>query len=810
MLMVPFLQDNHKADSQPENIVLTNGWRIYADGVAEDGQNQLPYRLTETDVSTIDLYCTLPVTPFQVPMLSFVLFQKDVSVYVDNTLIFEKTFIPGPLNPRFPGGGTCMMPLPTNSAGKELHIKMNKVVMEDNSALTMVKLFEGIPTPQTRAPKDIFIFVLMVSMFSIGALLLLVSVFYRKMEIYLIPLVYLSVGLVSIACWTLCNSKMMEVFVDNWAFVHTLEYISFYFMPICVLSFIEENWSGTSKTLRWMNRGMLCFFAFTLGARGFLNIDFFRWITVFHGLVLLVLLVIMKELITKQKGSSQSFRIMCVGAFVLAGATLMEMGRYYVYFSGVKESVAQIFIIGLAFFSVALIISFVTSTKENMDASFTYMTQSNLNAEHHRYKMLMSNTKDIYMDWNLMDDTVYFSEQYEPYFGKPPYVRNIMQSTAAFGDTIQFTRNLEEVYHLILAGSVDEKLEGSFQTSSGETRVFELALSSVLDRERKPLHVIGIIHDITNERELAQEMARQREYMQMNEQMFDNILEADISENQLLGKNCNVFAKKLLGKESATYSEVIAAISQKLTHEDFADAYFEMLSRERILSLFENNIYSFVYECRELSETGVYHWIRLNVRIFKSEITQTIRIISYAMDIEDEKQREIKLRNDSLLDSLTGILNKGGTKQRINEFLTANQGQVAGAFLMLDVDYFKTINDTLGHAAGDTVITEIAQKLKHSFHREDFVGRVGGDEFVVFMKDMPEPSRLEQRLETLCTSFCDARVYNGKEYRISISVGVSLYPIHGLTYDELYGNADMALYASKNKGRNTYSFFGMD
>lgn len=123
---------------------------------------------------------------------------------------------------------------------------------------------------------------------------------------------------------------------------------------------------------------------------------------------------------------------------------------------------------------------------------------------------------------------------------------------------------------------------------------------------------------------------------------------------------------------------------------------------------------------------------------------------------------------------------------------------------MLDLDHFKHINDTYGHSAGDVVLQSFAQILRNAFRVGDAVGRFGGDEFVVLLVDLPDPSTAERKALQVMQETMKIEL-DGKNIGVSVSIGIALAPHDGMTYDDLFQKADQALYNVKSQGRNGYS-----
>lgn len=166
------------------------------------------------------------------------------------------------------------------------------------------------------------------------------------------------------------------------------------------------------------------------------------------------------------------------------------------------------------------------------------------------------------------------------------------------------------------------------------------------------------------------------------------------------------------------------------------------------------------------------------------------------------------------VDQLTGILNKRTFEDFTAARLADQDKSEAHALLLLDVDNFKGVNDTLGHAYGDAVLAQIGKTLLTVFSSEDFVGRIGGDEFAVCLncpQDDENRKPFDQLVREKCEAVCEAfhGFYTGDDgdYKISTSIGVAFHPQHGSDFPALYHAADSALYHAKKSGKDTFVFY---
>ena len=169
---------------------------------------------------------------------------------------------------------------------------------------------------------------------------------------------------------------------------------------------------------------------------------------------------------------------------------------------------------------------------------------------------------------------------------------------------------------------------------------------------------------------------------------------------------------------------------------------------------------------------------------------------------------EDQIRFLALHDSLTGLPNRLQLRQHLERGVARSKrhGQLI-TVLCLDLDRFKDVNDTLGHATGDALLSEVAARLRDNVREVDLVGRLGGDEFAIVGEDITSPDDAMRLARRVCTALAETYHVNGHEVTISASIGIALGPVEGEAVDVLMKNADLALYRAKQDGRNTFRFF---
>jgi diguanylate cyclase (GGDEF)-like protein len=172
------------------------------------------------------------------------------------------------------------------------------------------------------------------------------------------------------------------------------------------------------------------------------------------------------------------------------------------------------------------------------------------------------------------------------------------------------------------------------------------------------------------------------------------------------------------------------------------------------------------------------------------------------------RQSEERFRHLAEHDSLTGLASRSLLRERLNQELeSARRKQTPLALLMMDVDHFKQVNDSLGHAAGDEILRVTAQRIRAAVRETDTVARMGGDEFIVLLPGVRGLLEAGRLAEQVVASVAAPVAFRGQEVPISVSVGISSYPDGGDDATSLLQNGDMAMYQAKALGRNRYRFF---
>lgn len=287
----------------------------------------------------------------------------------------------------------------------------------------------------------------------------------------------------------------------------------------------------------------------------------------------------------------------------------------------------------------------------------------------------------------------------------------------------------------------------------------------------------------------------------------ERVFEADLTHNRLIyGQAQYRQAFPFLNTE--IFDDVIRLIAENAVVPADRDLFYKTFSRRCLADTFQKTSSSEItLEYRQKTGESEPRWFAATAILLDDKLSEDIKIIGYVKNIDERKRRELRILQQSREDGLTRLYNKINTQNEIGRFLR-NEGKGGKhAVIMIDIDDFKSINDTFGHVEGDTALMKVAGQIRRLFRSTDIMGRVGGDEFLVLMKDTASADVLLDKLAQINSLFSEIRLKD-ESYHVGGSVGVALYPQDGTEYETLYKKADMALYYSKAHGKSRFCLYG--
>ena len=245
-------------------------------------------------------------------------------------------------------------------------------------------------------------------------------------------------------------------------------------------------------------------------------------------------------------------------------------------------------------------------------------------------------------------------------------------------------------------------------------------------------------------------------------------------------------------------------IEQTIIPERYRAAH--LAAMKRYLESGETTVMDSLVEIHALHREGHEFPVELSVSVIDSPELQEFN--AYIRDISERKQAEDMIWKQANFDSLTGLPNRNLFLQKLgDEIRNCDRSRQSLALLYLDLDRFKDVNDTLGHAMGDLLLIEIARRLKSALREVDTVARLGGDEFTVILGNISDQLAVQPICQSLLDELAQPFQLENEKLFLTASIGVSFYPQDASEVGELQRFADQAMYAAKTEGSNRYHFF---
>jgi diguanylate cyclase (GGDEF)-like protein/PAS domain S-box-containing protein len=330
----------------------------------------------------------------------------------------------------------------------------------------------------------------------------------------------------------------------------------------------------------------------------------------------------------------------------------------------------------------------------------------------------------------------------------------------------------------------------------------EVTVTPVLSQSGEITNYVAIKNDITD-RKLAEQALSEAEekYRAIFEDAVIGIFQISADGRPI---SINRAFAKIHGYESP--SEFLAQVSN-ISRQLFVDpSQSRLIVREAQTNGIVQGAEIEVYR-----KDGAKRWVIANLRVARNSLGEVALYEGTVEDVTERKVAEERVQFLAFYDVLTGLPNRSLLEDRISIALAgARRRKEKLAFLFLDLDRFKIVNDTLGHSVGDLLLQEVAERLKKFVREQDTVARVGGDEFVIMLSGIQSISDASVAAARLIELIAIEFPISNNVLSVTSSVGISMYPENGADGETLVKNADAAMYSAKQKGPNNFEFFTED
>lgn len=335
----------------------------------------------------------------------------------------------------------------------------------------------------------------------------------------------------------------------------------------------------------------------------------------------------------------------------------------------------------------------------------------------------------------------------------------------------------------------------------------EAHFSTLFSDDGKPVSAILSFREVTEQIEQAAVYKKWIQSLQDRPESSYTLVQCNLSKNASFDSaEGSLLEPSFPIPDPETFSNRLRHYAAKHIYVNDRKNYTDALSIKALCAAYSSGKHITVLEFREIVPKGGVRWLQLTVELVEHPGSSDIIAYMLYEDIDKHKREELQTQSLAQSDPLTGLLNRSAFKESVETGLRQREKDCMCALFMMDVDGFKSVNDSLGHMAGDQMLIRIGQELRSILRKEDLICRIGGDEFTVFLCSVPNRDIIEKKAEQIC-SLIQASI--GPEHNITISLGISVVPNDGDTFEMLYQKADNALYHVKTTGKNYYAFYSL-
>lgn len=436
-----------------------------------------------------------------------------------------------------------------------------------------------------------------------------------------------------------------------------------------------------------------------------------------------------------------------------------------------------------------------------MDITSQKAAEEELRIREQEYRIAVRQSGKLVLRYDIVKQSAFLTPETAERLGQSVILalpEKIIESGLVKADSMEAYRRLHEEIASGKNASGSAVLELNISAFGAPGNWYRAVYSIIYGIDGKPAQAVVSLQNISEqyEREIAYKKWEQT-YASLPPGQIA-YLEFDLTRNRFEAAKGGLIGE-LPETLDRSMESVVRYVAERWAHEDDRLRLRNYAARERLLTEFFAGGQPGVLEYRHLRAKGLYSWVRVSVQMLPDPYSRDVRAFLLLQDIDAQKREEISLHDRLTLDMLTGVLNRKAFIERTETLLAANEPGRAHAFIMVDVDHFKHINDRFGHGYGDRVLTRIAETLQTALRSNDLVARMGGDEFALLLINVLSREALVAKL-----LYLREQIYQrvSSDVVISCSFGAACCPLDGNSFDELYFKADIALYAAKEEGRN--------
>ena len=382
----------------------------------------------------------------------------------------------------------------------------------------------------------------------------------------------------------------------------------------------------------------------------------------------------------------------------------------------------------------------------------------------------------------------------------PDCISTVIENNMIAPDSLVVAR---EILDDVRSGKPSRGYDIQFNLERGDIRWCHLDYALIKDDVGQPYRAVISFYDNTKQKE--KELAYQNWNESINALMNEHTIYVSVNLSQNIVESENRFGEWNQSMTGLSFSDFIAKIAAEWLIPENVREFLGFFNRERLLGLYYAGQHEGSLEYQAIME-GRPQWFRVEFQMIGNPSNNDVKISLVFNNVDEEIRERERLKYEAERDSMTGLYNRATSEELIRDILEKRPGERV-CFLIIDLDDLREINGTLGHPEGDKALKAIANSMRAKFRKQDIMGRIGGDEFVVLMRNVPEADGLRTSISDFMHRLRKINIGPMNDRSVRVSVGGTIGTAGKDDFKTLYHQADLALFYTKATGKNAFNFY---
>lgn len=424
---------------------------------------------------------------------------------------------------------------------------------------------------------------------------------------------------------------------------------------------------------------------------------------------------------------------------------------------------------------------------------------AHLSAEQELLRMVAMHTGRTVFKYDIQTHTAYLGEEIAKWFGLSPMPTGLTESALRLDQVAKESRNeYLSFFRAIERGEPSGRTIIRRRNIYGDYFWFQVDFSTVEDAAGKPSYAVVSFADVSERYEMELAYRQYQQKFTHKDPLGYTYLAFNLTQSR-----CDQEEGLLLGHirshSDGTLDGMVQSVVERCISPESETEFRRFNNRTRLLNAYLAGVREDQVELLALINQEK-RWVREHVWLFEDPYSSDVRAVFSIMDIDEKKRERLSLLKRADYDGLTGLLNRAAFQARVEE--RCRDGQSAFAILLLDIDHFKTVNNTRGHIQSNQFLVKLGEMIGAMLRPNDLLARLGGDEFGLCLANIADAELAARRAKQICEAVQENVT---STLSATVSIGMSIFPQDGASFEELYEKADTGLFAVKEKGGNSFA-----